>query len=111
VPNLCDPDDLTFLWGRERCGSRRDVESFETHWVKDIRKLRKLGFARSQILCVDDTPANFYRSYGNYIYVRPFEGDLEDDELSRLRQYLETLGPVPNVRTVEKRRWWAMSPA
>ena len=111
VPYLCDPDALEFLWGRERCGSRRDLETQETNWVKDIRKLRKLGYARSQILCVDDTPENFARSYGNYIYMRPFEGDPEDDMLPRLRRYLETLGPVPNVRAVEKRGWQLRSPA
>jgi len=105
VPNLCDLDALTFLWGRERCGSRRDLETQETNWVKDIRKLRKLGYDRSQILCVDDTPENFARSYGNYIYIQPFEGNPADAELARLARYLETLGPVPNVRSVEKRGW------
>ena len=107
LPHLCDLNDLTFLWGRERCGSRRNLETYETHWVKDIRKLRRFGYTKSQILCVDDIPENFARSYGNYIHVRPFKGDRLDGELVRLRRYLETLGSVPNVRTIEKRGWHA----
>jgi len=111
LPHLCDPNDFMFVWGRERCGSRRDMEAQETHWVKDIAKLHNLGFSKSQILCVDDIPQNFARSYGNYIQVRPFQGDRSDNELEYLRRYLETLGSVPNVRTIEKRGWRPTSPA
>ena len=113
LPHLCDVNDFAFVWGRERCTWRRmiDKDMYEgrewtdEYWIKDIRKLRKFGFSNSQILCVDDSPEKFERSYGNYVYVRPFEGDPEDAELEMLGRYLDELGPVPNVRSVEKRRW------
>jgi hypothetical protein len=37
--------------------------------------------------------------------VRPFVGDPNDDELLHLEHYLRELGPVENVRTIEKRGW------
>ena len=106
LPLICDVNRLAFVYCRDRCTHLRNLDSWTEYWVKDIRKLRKLGFPRTHILCVDDSPEKFERSYGNYIPVREFEGDPSDDELPRLRRYLEMLGPVPNVRTIEKRRWW-----
>jgi RNA polymerase II subunit A small phosphatase-like protein len=105
LPHLCELDRFAFVWGRERCTYRRDMETQENYLLKDIGKLRRFGFSRAQILCVDDTPENFSRSYGNYIPVRGFNGDPEDRELEQLRRYLETLGTVPDVRSIEKRRW------
>ena len=105
LPHLCELDDFAFVWGRERCTYRRNLETQDTYWLKDIQKLRKFGFPTSKILCVDDSPEKFERSFGNYIFMPPFEGDPEDRELDKLEQFLEELGPVPNVRAIEKRGW------
>jgi len=105
LPHLCELEQFAFVWGRERCTYRRDLETQDTYWLKDIGKLRRFGFPKSKILCVDDSPEKFSRSFGNYIYIKPFEGDPEDTELQKLEQFLEELGPVPNVRTIEKRGW------
>jgi RNA polymerase II subunit A small phosphatase-like protein len=107
VPSICDTNRLAFLYGRERCTHHRNMETYQETYIKDIRKLRKQGFDRSKIICVDDSPEKFSRSYGNYVYMRPFEGDPADRELERLRRYLEELGSAPNVRTIEKRGWHA----
>lgn len=118
LPHLCDTSNFSFVWGREKCTWHRvfDMDSTHNsdtwthgHWLKDIRKLKRKGYAQEQILFVDDSPHNFKRSYGNYVPIRKFLGDPEDRELERLSRYLDTLGPVPNVRTVEKRHWQAMS--
>lgn len=105
LPHLCNPKRFSFIWGRERCGTQVDFESREQHWVKDIKKLCRLGYCKEQILCVDDTPRNFARSYGNYIRVSPFMGDLDDRELFRLTRYLLDIGQTPDVRSVDKRTW------
>ena len=74
--------------------------------LKDIRKLTKRGqFRKERILFVDDTPAKLARSYGNLIFIRPFEGDPHDRELELLECYLRSIGDVPNVRALEKRGW------
>ena len=100
-----DVSRLRFVFARERCTMWSDPETRDRFRIKDIRKLRKLGFTKAQILFVDDSPEKLRRSYGNYVRAMPFEGDPTDDELPLLSRYLETLGPVANVRTIEKRGW------
>ena len=113
LPHLCDPSNFAFVWGREKCTWHRSFDEppygsasyNDGHWLKDIRKLQRKGYAKEEVLFVDDTAQNFKRSYGNYIPIRKFLGDPADRELERLGAYLDTLGPVPNVRTIEKRHW------
>ena len=45
------------------------------------------------------------RNYGNAVYVQPFEGEEEDEELPRLLQYLQSLADETDFRKVEKRGW------
>jgi TFIIF-interacting CTD phosphatase-like protein len=95
-----------FLFTSAQCTQRRDLETLEVHWLKDIRKLRAQGFPNSRIVFVDDSPEKLARSYGNLIRVTPFEGDLEDRELAALTRYLDTLiDPAVDVRRIEKRGW------
>jgi len=98
-------DRLKFLWSRTRCTIRYDRETHEQYWVKDLKKIRRIGYALEQVIVVDDTPEKHERNYGNLIRVRPFEGELDDDELLFLAGYLETLADVDDVRVVEKRGW------
>jgi hypothetical protein len=88
LPNLCNTEDFTFVWGRDRCSRSVDPESREQFWIKDIRKLQRLGYAKESLLFVEDTARNLIRSYGNLIHVRGWYGDPEDDELPRLFRYL-----------------------
>lgn len=94
-----------FVWGRERCTERLDPEHFDMAFIKDLKKVDRLGFDRRRVLCVDDTPAKLARNYGNAIYVAPFEGDRNDIELRRLLEYLGTARDVDDYRRVEKRGW------
>jgi RNA polymerase II subunit A small phosphatase-like protein len=57
------------------------------------------------VLIVDDTPRKCIHNYGNAIYVREYEGQVDDDELLHLGRYLSTLKDADNVRTLEKRGW------
>ncbi len=98
-------DRFAFLWCRERCTYHCDFETRDYSWLKDIKKLKRRGHDVRHILVVDDTPAKLRRSYGNHVWIRPFEGDPADRELPALAEYLDELGSVPNVRTVEKRGW------
>ncbi len=54
---------------------------------------------------MDDTPAKSRSNYGNAIYIKEFLGDMKDQELKYLRDYLLTLKNVDNVRAIEKRNW------
>lgn len=101
---------LKFLWSRSRCTQRIDPETRESYWVKNLGKVRKLGYQLEHVLVVDDTAQKYERSYGNLIQVRAFEGESHDDELLALARYLETLVDAPNVRAVEKRGWRSRTP-
>ena len=100
------PEGLTweFAWTREHCVPRTNFECMETQYLKDLKKVKRKGFALERVLVVDDTSHKLARNYGNAIYVAPFEGDPGDRELHWLLDYLTTLQHVPNVR-VEKRGW------
>lgn len=97
--------ELRFFWSAERCIQRIDFRTYDSYTVKDLRKVRRLGFALEQILMVDDSPEKLERNYGNYIRIAPFEGDVSDSELPHLVDYLRSIRNQPNYRTIEKRHW------
>ena len=79
-------------------------EMVENSWSTVDTELRRRYDLR-QVLIVDDTPAKVRRTYGNAIYVAPYLGQQEDDELLHLARYLESLAGAPYVRRLEKRGW------
>ena len=94
-----------FVWSRERCVHRFDAERHDTYFVKDLKRVKRLGYDLDRVLIVDDTPQKLERNYGNAIYVRPYVGQAEDNELRQLNTYLESLSARKNVRALEKRNW------
>lgn len=99
------PERLHFVWARERCTYRIDGLTGKDYWIKDIKKVKRLGFSLDSILIIDDSAEKISRSYGNHICVTPFEGDPTDNELAILQSYLLWLKDIPGVRSVEKRNW------
>ena len=99
--------ELAFAWGRSRCVRRLDPESYETDYLKDLKKVKRLGHDLRRVLIIDDTPRKIRRHYGNAVYVPPFTGSTGDRTLARLGSYLTTLRDEPDVRVLEKRGWLA----
>lgn len=105
--------ELAFLWSRDRCTPYRpmatDMYSYggDTFWIKNLAKVKKLGFQLERTLIVDDLPVTAMRNYGNYVRVDPFKGDPEDFILDSLAKYLPRLLSEDNFRTIEKRGWLA----
>ena len=94
-----------FAWGRSRCVRRYNAEWFEDEFLKDLKKVRRLGYSLERVLIVEDTPRKVHRHYGNAIYVPPYLGAADDDVLPRLARYLDSIHQTPNVRVLEKRGW------
>jgi RNA polymerase II subunit A small phosphatase-like protein len=94
-----------FIWGRARCVRCLDPETREYYFVKDLRKVKRRGFGLGRVLAVDDSPRKLERNYGNAVYVRPYLGERDDNELELLACYLVSLPAVDNIRTLEKRGW------
>lgn len=68
-------------------------------------KFRNLGIKRENTIIIENTPSICAKNYGNAIYVKTFEGNLEDRELMKLIIYLKELIQTTNVRIIEKRNW------
>lgn len=94
-----------FVFSGVRSTRRFDHEDHREYYIKDLKKVRKKGFDIRRMLIVDDLERNAQRNYGNAVYVREFNGELDDNELLFLAQYLEELASQPNFRTIEKRYW------
>jgi RNA polymerase II subunit A small phosphatase-like protein len=112
------PNDisLAFCWGRSRCtpkftlpvdeyGAYFDTFSSHYDYTKQFKKVRKKGYNLEKVLMVDDTPSKVANSYGNAIYIQPFEGSPQDVELYYLKEYLLKLSTADNYRCIEKRFW------
>ncbi len=106
-----DPSSLRFVWSCERCTRRFHPEAQEYDWFKDLKKVKRAGFALERVLMIDDTPAKLERNYGNHLRVHPFEGQPEDTDLRDLLPFLERLRTVENLRSVEKRQWRRLADA
>ena len=100
-----DASRLAFAWASDRCTPRYDAERQERFWLKNLKKVRRLGYPLERVLMVDDSPEKLSQHYGNHIRVHPFTGDPADDELLRLMPFLERLATAENVRVIEKRYW------
>jgi TFIIF-interacting CTD phosphatase-like protein len=98
---------LKFVWSRQRCTRRFDHEMQAEYWLKDLKKIARLGYPLERIVVVDDSSEKLERHYGNHIRVSPFVGDQADSELDQLIPFLQHMSTVENVRLVEKRGWRA----
>jgi TFIIF-interacting CTD phosphatase-like protein len=99
--------EWAFVWSRDRCVIRRNPETFETEYVKDLKKVKRQGYDLARILVVDDTGHKVARNFGNAIYITSFDGDPDDKELPILLQYIGSIAGAENFRVIEKRGWRA----
>ena len=99
------PYPLTFVWDRQRCTRSYNHENDEVDYIKDLKKVKNLGYDLNHVLFLEDSPSKLRKSYGNLVRIMPFYGDPSDVELQKAAKYLKTLKDVPNVRNIEKRGW------
>ena len=97
--------NLDFFWSHEKCTRKKNLDTWEEYWVKDLNKVKKKGYLLDQVLMLDDTPDKLSKNYGNYVRIKEFYGEQDDQELHFLSKYLLELKTVENIRAVEKRGW------
>lgn len=102
---FADHRQPVFVFSGVRTTRRFDHERHEAYYIKDLKKVSKRGFDLRRVLIADDLELNAQRNYGNAVYVREYNGELDDDELLLLGDYLEHLADKPNFRAIEKRYW------
>ncbi|WP_435018189.1 NIF family HAD-type phosphatase [Tundrisphaera sp. TA3] len=99
------PEALAFAWSSDRCTLRYHAELQTCYCVKDLKKVKRLGYDLGRVLMVDDTPSKLERNYGNHLPVDPFEGQPGDTELRDVLPFLDRLREAEDVRRIEKRAW------
>lgn len=99
------PAALEFVWCREQCKWRRNLDTHEEYWLKDLVKLRRRNHDLNRTLFVDDNKRGLERNYGNHVAVAAYAGEPEDDELPRLARYLLRIAAFADLRALEKRGW------
>ena len=48
------PDALRFVWACDRCTQRFDAEELTNYWIKDLKKVKRLGYSLERVLMIDD---------------------------------------------------------
>ena len=97
--------ELVFLWSYAKCTVRFNPELQDTTLIKNLKKVKKLGYPLEHVIMVDDTPAKLQLNYGNQVCVSEFLGDKSDDEFKHLIPFLDYLSKADNIRRIEKRNW------
>jgi len=105
------PSDLCFVWSSSRCTQRYDRRKAAYYWLKDLKKVKRLGFPLSRILMIDDSPEKLQRQYGNHLHLEPFKGDPDDRELLDVLPFLRWIRDLDDFRAIEKRNWRTRGPA
>jgi len=111
LEQICAPDyPFEFIWTASRCTQARDRIGMDDygsgyHWIKDLKKVKRLGFNLDQTIMVDDTPSMLERQYGSLVQIKRFKGNLGDEELPKLMHYLIDLKGEGDIRKIEKRGW------
>jgi RNA polymerase II subunit A small phosphatase-like protein len=102
---LLPEENPALLFARNRCTLVRSLETFTEEYVKDLKKVRRMGYDLDRVLMVDNSPRVLVRNYGNLVPIPSFYGNPEDRILQKLPQFLEEWFNGP-VRTIDKRGWW-----
>lgn len=100
---------LKFFHSRERCVERDNTRSMydsyvTKYYIKDLKKIKK-HFQLDKVLFVDDLTVSLQRNYGNLVKIPPFQGEIEDNHLLLLKDYLISIKDEENLRKIEKRSW------
>jgi RNA polymerase II subunit A small phosphatase-like protein len=96
---------LVFAWDRSHCTQRFDENFGSLIYVKNLRKVKQMGFPLERVLIIDDSPEKLKLNYGNVILIKPFEGNLNDSELPKLSRYLDSIADNSNYLQLDKRNW------
>jgi hypothetical protein len=72
--------------------------------IKRIQKLAK-SYNLAKILVLDDRADVHCQNWGNLVKIKPFNPDVEDNELLKVQPFIEEWFKAEDVRKIEKRGW------
>jgi len=98
--------EIKFIWGRNEATQKRHLNDYyetgndsELYYVKPLKKVKRMGYKIERILIVDDSPHKSQLNYGNAIYPKSYKGEINDNELLTLIEYLESIKDEQSFRT------------
>jgi TFIIF-interacting CTD phosphatase-like protein len=100
-----EPGRLSFIWSREQCSAQIDKTTGEEYRIKDLSSVLALGHSVESIIIVDDDSRPWGEYQENVVLVEKYRGESADHDLELLLKYLEILGPVQDVRAIDKKGW------
>lgn len=103
LKEIIKEDKIEFIYSREKCTLKFNYDG-TTEYIKNLNKIKN-KYNLNDVLIVDDLPKTARKNYGNYIKIEPFNGELNDNELIKLLDYLIKIKDVNNFRELEKRNW------
>jgi RNA polymerase II subunit A small phosphatase-like protein len=101
---------LEFVWTHDQCTGIADADTMLVTYIKDLKKLKSLGFEMDRVIIVEDKPENCVRNASNAVIVKQFLGEENDEDLLKLAPYLAALAGQPNLQKVDKKTWRTAKP-
>ena len=95
---------LEIMLGRTSCSRKLNSETYTYSYTKNITYLVKLKLKLEQIILVDDNPDNAKINSGNIIVIKPFIGDMNDQELKFLYDYLLTIRYTKGISKIAEHK-------
>ena len=92
---------LEIMWGQSWCNYNYDNENNTYVYEKKLNELTKLNFKLNEIILVDDSLHNIKLNGGNAIFIRPFTGDQNDQELKILFDNLVTFKDTAELKNID----------
>lgn len=98
---------LVFVWSRRHCQLEKSFWLRQRSYLKDLDQLGRQfpEYRLDQIICVDDAPQKFRKHPTNLLAIEPWFGDLRDQALPILLDYLTHLPDVGDLRPWNKKNW------
>ena len=96
---------LEFTWCRERCSLQREREKGGYIYTRDLTKVKKQGYDLRKTLILSHAPIRPAQNHNNTLYISPYLGNPQDQELLYLLAYLKSLPNKKNFQDLDKRNW------
>lgn len=79
---------LKFIWGQEQAKKRFDEREWADYWIKELHKLKALGYELSDIVALDHDARVYQRSRSPQLLCSPFYGARPDQALAEILEGL-----------------------
>lgn len=103
IQNIFLKDKPHIVWTRDKCENIIDI-NYEYTFIKPLRKFircfKKYNFNYSNLFIIDDMPETARLNKFNFIQIKSFDGNENDDKLKILINYLSKIKNYEDIRLI-----------